>query len=68
MEPTWHLLAFVLLAVSVLLLADHLWVRHVERRTRRRRLEVRIDQLKQEARRRRTMEQRPTLNARGRAP
>jgi hypothetical protein len=66
MEPTWHLLAFVGLSVSALLLVDHLWSRYVERRARRRRLEARIDELKREARRRQA--ERPTLNTRGRAP
>lgn len=66
MEPTWHLFAFVGLSVSALLLADHLWSRHVERRARRRRLEARIDELKRDARRRQA--ERPTLNTRGRAP
>jgi hypothetical protein len=63
---SWHLLAFFLIAVSVLLIADHLASQAHQRRIYRKRLDERINQLKRDARRR--MAERPTMNTRGRAP
>jgi hypothetical protein len=66
MHPsTWDLLSLFLLAVSALLIADYLARQARIRRVRRRRLELRINEVKRDAHR---LRERPTLNTRGRAP